>query len=89
MNFCFSYRSSRRFVPVEPTASLTVLKKRFRRIESVSLTVPPSGMRQSDQSVGLVAAVGGIEPENRRDFVSRAGQPTHTLARRFCRPLVG
>ena len=25
---------------MEPTASLTVLKKRFRRIESVSLTVP-------------------------------------------------
>ena len=28
---------------MEPTASLTVLKKRFRRIESVSLTVPFNG----------------------------------------------
>ena len=36
----FQTTPSRRFVPVEPTASLTVLKKRFRRIESVSLTVP-------------------------------------------------
>ena len=36
----FQTTPSRRFVPVEPTASLTVLKKRFRRIKSVSLTVP-------------------------------------------------
>ena len=35
----FQTTPSRRFVPVEPTTSLTVLKKRFRRIESVSLTV--------------------------------------------------
>ena len=29
---------------MEPTASLTVLKKRFRRIESVSLTVPVNAL---------------------------------------------
>ena len=39
----FQTTPSRHFVPVEPTASLTVLKKRFRRIESVSLTVPADG----------------------------------------------
>ena len=35
----------------------------------------PSGMGQRDQPVGLAAAVGGIEPENRCDLPARAGQP--------------
>ena len=42
----FQTTPSRRFVPVEPTASLTVLKKLFRRIESVSLTVPTEELTQ-------------------------------------------
>ena len=32
-------------------------------------------MGQRDQPVGLAAAVGGVEPENRRDFTARSGQP--------------
>ena len=33
------------------------------------------GMTQSDQPMGLAAAVGGVEPEDRRDFTARSGQP--------------
>ena len=33
---------------MEPTASLTVLKKRFRRIKSVSLTVPVIGLFKTE-----------------------------------------
>ena len=33
------------------------------------------GMAQCDQPVGLAAAVGSVEPENRCNFTARAGQP--------------
>ena len=33
------------------------------------------GMAQRDQPVGFTAAVGGVEPENRRDFTTRTHQP--------------
>ena len=36
----------------------------------------PGGMAQRDQPVGFTAAVGGVEPENRRDFTTRTAQPS-------------
>ena len=46
----------------------------------------PRGMGQGDQPVGLAAAIGRIEPEDRRGLASRARQPPAYVGQQVAKP---